>query len=75
MQYLLFFLKVIIFFWISTDMVLLGGGNDSDFYQAYTLGYHDVITSLRQVFLWFLHDIGLYNRDIGSLCLFWILRF
>lgn len=39
-----------------------GGGNDSDYYDAYALGYDDVAANVWPIILRFLNEIGLYSR-------------
>lgn len=49
----------------------LGGGNDSDYYDAYALGYVDIAVNFWPVILRFLNDSGFYSRDgISYLFLF-----
>lgn len=60
---LVFFIKLV----AATLLYLIGndffGGNDSNYYHAYALGYDDVITSIWPVILRWLNDMGLYSRD------------
>jgi len=49
---------------------LFSGGNDSNYYNAYALGYEDNAVNFWPVILRFLNEIGLYNRDALSLVLF-----
>lgn len=54
------FLSIMIYF-IGNDF--FGGGNDSNYYDAYAQGYDDVVTSVWPVILRGLNNIGLYSRD------------
>ena len=56
-----FFLVSILYFYSNIEF--LGGGNDSNYYHAYALGYTDVVTSTWPVLLRILNDIGLYSRS------------
>lgn len=49
----------------------LGGGNDSDYYHDYALGYEDFAVNIWPVILRFFNDLGLYSREgISYLFLF-----
>lgn len=63
--FLLFFLKLCFYFLIKNSFISLGlgGGNDSDYYDAYALGYDDVAVNIWPVILKFLNDLGLYSRE------------
>jgi len=45
-----------------SDVEFFGGGNDSEYYHAYALGYTDIVTSMWPILLRFLNDIGVYSR-------------
>lgn len=69
----LVFLKIFFYFLIKNDYISLGlgGGDDSDYYHGYALGYDDVAVNFWPVILRFLNDFGLYSRDgISYLLLF-----
>lgn len=61
----LVFLKVFFYFLIKNDYISfgLGGGNDSDYYHGYALGYIDVAVNFWPVILRFFNDLGFYSRD------------
>lgn len=63
--FLLFFLKLCFYFLIKNSFISLGlgGGNDSDYYDAYALGYDDVAVNIWPVILRFFNDLGLYSRE------------
>jgi hypothetical protein len=65
-------LKIVLFFYLEIfyEGLLFGGGNDSDYYHAYALGYTDNVANFWPVILRLLNEIGLYNRDALSLFLF-----
>ncbi|MFW3008264.1 hypothetical protein [Acinetobacter radioresistens] len=69
----LVFLKFCFYFLIKNNFISLGlgGGNDSDYYDAYALGYVDLAVNIWPVILRFFNDLGLYSRDgISYLFLF-----
>lgn len=69
----LVFLKLYLYFLIKNNFISLGlgGGNDSDYYDAYALGYVDVAVNIWPVILRFFNDLGLYSREgISYLFLF-----
>jgi len=69
----LVFLKVFFYFLIKNDYISLGlgGGNDSDYYHGYALGYIDVAVNFWPVILRFFNNLGFYSRDgISYLFLF-----
>lgn len=69
----LVFIKVIFYYLMKNDYFSLGlgGGNDSDYYHDYALGYVDVAVNIWPVILRFFNDIGFYSRDgISYLFLF-----
>ncbi|ENX25439.1 hypothetical protein [Acinetobacter sp. CIP 102136] len=71
--YLIIFFKIIFYYLIKNDYLSLGlgGGNDSDYYHDYALGYIDISVNIWPVILWFLNDSGFYSRDgISYLFLF-----
>lgn len=47
-----------------------GGGNDSDYYDRYALGYDETSVNIWPDFLRFLNDVGLYSRSGVSFFLF-----
>lgn len=63
--FILFFVKIIFYFLIKNDYISfgLGGGNDSDYYHDYALGYVDIAVNFWPVILRFLNDSGFYSRD------------
>lgn len=71
--FLLIFIKITFYSLIKNDYLSLGlgGGNDSNYYDAYALGYHDVAVNIWPIILRFLNDLGFYSRDgISYLFLF-----
>ncbi len=67
------FLKVCFYFLIKNNFISLGlgGGNDSDYYDTYALGYDNVAVNIWPVILRFFNDLGFYSRDgISYLFLF-----
>lgn len=69
----LVFLKFCFYFLIKNNFISLGlgGGNDSDYYDAYALGYVDLAVNIWPVILRFFNDLGFYSRDgISYLFLF-----
>ena len=69
----IFFLKIALYFLLKNQVlnIGIGGGNDSDYYNAYAKGFTDVAVNVWPVILKFLNDIGLYSRDgISYLFLF-----
>lgn len=66
--FLVFFIKILFFVLVKNEFVIipLGGGNDSDYYDAYALGYVDVAVNIWPVILRFLNDFGLYSREYVS---------
>ena len=69
----LVFLKLCFYFLIKNNFISLGlgGGNDSDYYDAYALGYVDLAVNIWPVILRFFNDLGFYSRDgISYLFLF-----
>lgn len=69
----LIFLKIFFYFLVKNDYISfgLGGGNDSEYYHAYALGYTDLAVNFWPVILRFFNDLGLYSRDgISYLFLF-----
>ena len=45
---------------------VFGGGNDSDYYNAYALGVDYVVVNFWPVILRFLNEMGYYNRNVIS---------
>ena len=73
LAYCTLIIKVILYLYIklfATELSIVGGGNDADYYHRYALGYYDLIVNYWPVILRFLYDNGLYNRQIISLILF-----
>lgn len=69
----LIFIKIIFYFLIKFAYIslALGGDNDSNYYDAYALGYHDVAVNIWPDILRFFNDLGFYSRDgISYLFLF-----
>lgn len=66
--FILIFIKITFYFLIKIDYISLGlgGGNDSDYYDAYALGYVDVAVNIWPVILRFFNDLGFYSRDVIS---------
>ncbi|PJI29645.1 hypothetical protein [Acinetobacter pseudolwoffii] len=65
--------KIIIYILVKNEILIisLGGGNDSDYYHSYALGYVDVAVNIWPEILRFLNDLGLYSREgISYLFLF-----
>lgn len=64
----LVFLKFCFYFLIKNNFISLGlgGGNDSDYYDAYALGYVDLAVNIWPVILRFLNDLDFYSRDVIS---------
>lgn len=61
----LVFLKFCFYFLIKNNFISLGlgGGNDSDYYDAYALGYVDVAVNIWPTILRFFNDLGWYSRE------------
>jgi len=69
----LIFLKFCFYFLVKNDYISLslGGGNDSDYYHDYALGYVDVAVNIWPTILRIFNDLGFYSRDgISYLLLF-----
>lgn len=69
----LIFIKITFYSLIKNDYLSLGlgGGNDSDYYHDYALGYIDIAVNIWPVILRFFNDLGFYSRDgISYLFLF-----
>lgn len=66
--FILICIKLITYFLIKNDYISfgLGGGNDSEYYHAYALGYTDLAVNFWPVILRFFNDLGLYSRDVIS---------
>ncbi len=64
----LVFLKFCFYFLIKNNFISLGlgGGNDSDYYDAYALGYDDLAVNFWPIILRFFNDLGLYSREAVS---------
>ncbi len=65
---IILFLKLLLFILVNSGLleVGLGGGSDSDYYDAYALGYVDVAVNIWPVILRFLNDLDFYSRDVIS---------
>lgn len=71
--FILVCIKLTFYFLIKNDYFSLGlgGGNDSDYYHDYALGYVDLAVNIWPVILRFFNDSGFYSRDgISYLFLF-----
>ncbi|MCK4078407.1 MULTISPECIES: hypothetical protein [Acinetobacter] len=66
--FILIFIKITFYYLIKNDYFSLGlgGGNDSDYYNAYALGYVDVAVNIWPVILRFFNDLDFYSRDVIS---------
>lgn len=66
--FILIFIKITFYYLIKNDYVSfgLGGGNDSDYYDAYALGYVDLAVNIWPVILRFFNDLDFYSRDVIS---------
>lgn len=64
----LILLKIVFFIFVKADFIDfgLGGGNDSDYYHSYAIGYDDFAVNIWPVILRYLNDIGLYSREVVS---------
>lgn len=62
---IILFLKLLLFILVNSGLleVGLGGGNDSDYYHDYALGYEDFAVNIWPVILRFFNDLGLYSRE------------
>ena len=55
--------KLIFLIYFSVEShEIFGGGNDSNYYEAYTLGKYDVAVNLWPLILRYLNEIGMYSR-------------
>lgn len=71
--FLILFIKVVLYFLIKSNIlsISLGGGDDSDYYHAYAIGYESFAVNIWPVILRFFNDLGFYSRDgISYLFLF-----
>ncbi|MEJ6066194.1 hypothetical protein MT378_00360 [Psychrobacter sp. 16-Bac2893] len=64
----IFFVKIIIYVLISSDFlsISLSGGSDANYYNAYALGFTNVVVNIWPVILRYLNDINLYSREFIS---------
>ena len=65
--------KIILFLylkWFASDTNLFGGGNDSTYYDGYARGYFKIAVNFWPIFLKFLNENGLYDREKLTLFLF-----
>nr|WP_144745067.1 hypothetical protein [Acinetobacter radioresistens] len=62
---IILFLKLLLFILVNSGLLEagLGGGNDSEYYHSYALGYDNFAVNIWPVILRFLNDLGLYSRD------------
>nr|WP_312385652.1 hypothetical protein [Moraxella sp. CTOTU47579] len=70
---IILFLKLLLFILVNSGLLEVGlsGGDDSDYYDAYALGYVDLAVNIWPVILRFFNDLGFYSRDgISYLFLF-----
>lgn len=63
--FILIFIKITFYYLIKIDYISLnlGGGNDSEYYDAYALGYVDLAVNIWPVILRFFNDLDFYSRD------------
>lgn len=66
--FILFFIKIFYFILIKNDYIAINfsGGNDSEYYHAYALGYYNSATSSWPILLKDLNNLGLYSREVVS---------
>lgn len=66
--FILFFIKIFYFILIKNDYIAVNfsGGNDSEYYHAYALGYYNNATSIWPIILKDLNSLGLYSREVVS---------
>lgn len=67
---LLFKIGYFIYYKMFISGTVFGGGNDSDYYNAYALGVDYVVVNFWPVILRFLNEMGFYNRNIISIISF-----
>ncbi|XOV28925.1 hypothetical protein Q5709_00290 [Acinetobacter radioresistens] len=62
---IILFLKLLLFILVNSGLLEVGlsGGNDSDYYHDYALGYVDAAVNIWPVILRFFNDLGFYSRD------------
>ncbi|WP_416394433.1 hypothetical protein [Acinetobacter radioresistens] len=62
---MILFLKLLLFILVNSGLLEVGlsGGNDSDYYHDYALGYVDAAVNIWPVILRFFNDLGFYSRD------------
>lgn len=70
----MFFLKIILYISIKIDFIgiALGGGSDANLYNAYAIGAVNLAPNIWPVILRYLHNLGLYSREIVSYLLFFL---
>ena len=63
-----FFLKIIAFVLMKSDVLKLslGGGSDAYYYNSYAEGLTDTAVNIWPVLLRWLNDLGLYSRDLTT---------
>jgi len=61
----LIFIKIIFYFLLKSNYISLGlgGGNDSEYYHDYALGYVNIAVNIWPVILRFFNDLGFYSRE------------
>lgn len=66
------FFKIIFFYLMIFDFlgISLGGGSDASYYHSYAVGDADFATTIWPEILRWFNDLGLYNRNITSVLLF-----
>ena len=65
---IILFLKLLLFILVNSGLLEVGlsGGNDSDYYHDYALGYVDRAVNVWPIILRFFNDLGLYSREAVS---------
>ena len=65
---LLFFLKILGYFFVKSGILTLsfGGGSDANYYHAYAIGLADFAVNSWPVILRYLNNLGLYYRELVS---------
>lgn len=72
--FLIVFLKIIFYFLITNGflLIVLGGGNDAEYYDGYATGYYSYAVNIWPVILRYLNDYSFYSRDIISFLLLFL---
>ena len=75
--FLLFFaVKLAAYFFLTGKTgLVVGGGNDADYYHAYALGQNTVAVNGWPVLLNYLAQAGLYSRQGVSIALFYNVQY